>query len=249
MNVVYLGSKKIGYECLVHLITLNESKQINLKAVLTNERSLGEYDLKKLCAEKNIPLLETLDDIIDIESYDLLISVQYHEILKAQHINSARYLAVNYHMAPLPEYRGCNQFSFAIFDQAKVFGTTVHKLQVGIDAGDIIDEIRFPIQPQWDVKDLYDITYEKTLELFTHSILNIINGNINCINQNKLKAERGSKYISRKAIDALKQLSLDDDSDIFVRKIKATSMPNFVPPFFIYNGEKYYVIPEKNYKK
>lgn len=68
------------------------------------------------------------------------------EILNAEHIGHAKNIALNLHMAPLPEYRGCNQFSFAIADNKKEFGTTIHKMDTGIDHGNILFEKRFPIQ-------------------------------------------------------------------------------------------------------
>ena len=63
-------------------------------------------------------------------------------------------------MAPLPEYRGCNQFSFAIVDGKKEFGTTLHKMEEGIDNGDIIAESRFDIPENCFVKELYELTYK-----------------------------------------------------------------------------------------
>ncbi|MBK8684503.1 MAG: hypothetical protein IPN26_05660 [Bacteroidetes bacterium] len=78
---------------------------------------------------------------------DFLISVQYHQILNERHIQKARTLAINLHMAPLPEYRGCNQFSFAILDQYPEFGTTLHVMDERIDHGDILFEKDSPYLP------------------------------------------------------------------------------------------------------
>ena len=133
-----------------------------MQGVLTNNRpSLldKEKDIHSLIEKNNLNHIKSLNDLLLNKDVDFLISVQYHNILKKEHIQKAKVLAVNVHMAPLPEYRGCNQFSFAIIDKAKVFGTTFHVLEEGIDSGDILFENRFPISEKLTVKELYEITY------------------------------------------------------------------------------------------
>ena len=45
---------------------------------------------------------------------------------------------------------------------------------------------------------------------------------------------------------SLKQIDLNQTEEEIILKIKATAMPGFEQPFSIVNGEKYYLIPEKN---
>jgi methionyl-tRNA formyltransferase len=248
MNILYLGSKKIGYECLLQLVELSGNYGMNIAGVLTNEKAAYAREIIDLASKNKIPVYKDTDDILSLENIDLLISVQYHRILKKEHISIAG-LAVNYHMAPLPEYRGCNHFSFALFEGAKEFGTTVHRLDVGIDSGDIIDEIRFPIDESWDVSKLYTVTYDQTLELFRRSIMKILKKEISFVPQTALVGKRGTKLIKRKDIESLKRITETDPISVIAKKVKATSMPGFEPAFFIYEGEKYYIIPEKHFPK
>ena len=140
-NVVFLGSKKIGLRCLKYLIEQSKKLNYNLIGILTNER--GE-EILNFAKEYDIPIIFNLEDYLYLnEKVDIAISVQYHLILKEEHINKAEEITVNLHMAPLPEYRGCNQFSFAILDGKHEFGTTLHRLEPGIDSGDILFEKRF----------------------------------------------------------------------------------------------------------
>ena len=122
--------------------------------------------IKSLANDYDIPFIEELDLILDLENIDFIISIQYHLILSQKHIDVAKKLALNLHMAPLPEYRGCNQFSFAIFNNAKIFGTTLHMLESGIDNGAILAERRFQIKKGVDVKSLYDKTFDESIQLF-----------------------------------------------------------------------------------
>ncbi|HYC39255.1 MAG TPA: formyltransferase family protein [Chitinophagaceae bacterium] len=245
MNILYLGSKKIGCECLRELLSIAAEEGAALKGILTNPQAAYAREITALAGERSIPVFAELDEILQLKDIDLLVSVQYHRILRREHIAVAR-LAVNYHMAPLPEYRGCNQFSFALFEGAKEFGTTVHRLENGVDSGAIIDEIRFPVDSKWDVSELYEATYRHTLNLFRRSIPQLLRRNYSLTPQQDLVASRGSRIYRRKDIERLKQINVDDPVPLIVKKVKATSMPGFEPPYFIHDGEKYYIIPEKH---
>lgn len=135
-TVIFLGSKPIGYECFAYLVAQCEQLNIEVVGLLTQARKeFGEgHDLAALAAENGIPVFASLEEMPDC---DVIYSVQYHEILKAQHIAKAKQVAVNLHMAPLPEYRGSNQFTFAILEEKKEFGTTIHTMLPGVDNGDI----------------------------------------------------------------------------------------------------------------
>ena len=149
---------------MVLLVYLDNQNNLDFKliGVLTNARGKKVIEY---CREKSIMVVNNLNEFLDADSCDIAISVQYDKILKKSHISKAKEIFVNLHMAPLPEYRGCNQFSFAIIDSAKEFGTTIHRLEEGIDSGAIIFEDRFPISKNCWVNELYEITYQRSIEI------------------------------------------------------------------------------------
>src|SRR5690606_301514 len=97
-------------------------------------------------------------------------SVQYHELLPAATIRKAAKKAVNLHLAPLPEYRGCNQFSFAIMDEVDEFGVSIHEIDERIDHGTVLFEKRFPVAPRTWVASLYEETVRHGFELFCNTL-------------------------------------------------------------------------------
>lgn len=242
-KVLFLGSKPIGYSCLEHLIGCQNEEGIEIIGVLTNDnnRFNAALSVKELARQHRIPLYENLDQM---PSSDFLISVQYHEILKAEHIRKAQQVAINLHMAPLPEYRGCNQFSFALLDQKKVFGTTLHVMDEGIDHGDILFEKRFPIPENCWVEELYDLTYRASLELFREKISEIFRNNYTRTSQQSLIAERGSSLHYRKEMQHIKQIDLSWEEEKILRHLRATSMPGFEPPFTVIENQKIYLSRE-----
>jgi methionyl-tRNA formyltransferase len=238
-KVIFLGSKPIGYQCLLFLIENAKSLNIQLEAVFSNDNTRfgTEFSVKKLASDYQIPFFNTISEIEKMNNVQFLISVQYHQILKKKHIEKAEIVAINLHMAPLPEYRGCNQFSFAILNNEKEFGTTIHLMDEKIDNGAIIAEKRFTIPEKCDVKELYDITYNHSIELFKNNISTILNLKFETIAFNK---NAKSHLYFRKDIEPYKILDKNWDSEKIDRHIRALSMPGFEPPFFIENGEKVY---------
>ncbi|MGD1846750.1 MAG: formyltransferase family protein [Salibacteraceae bacterium] len=238
--LIFLGSKEIGYECLLYLIEQRERLGVRIAGVLTNDRSLGKNgpSIKELCAKQDLKLISSLDQLLEQPDCDFLVSVQYHEILKTPHIRKARKLAVNLHMAPLPEYRGANQFSFAIIDRYPVFGTTIHQLEESVDGGAILFEKRFPVPENIFVKALYQLTFDASIELFQESIGKIINEDYQAVPQEQWVNDRPTAYHWRKEIDRIKQIDGNWDKEKQARHFRATFFPPFPPPFMMIDGQK-----------
>jgi methionyl-tRNA formyltransferase len=239
LKVVFLGTKKIGYACFQYLIQQSDALNIEIIGLFTKENTtLGNgISLTNLAIQNAITDYHSLDSLPEC---DILYSVQYHEILKQKHIDKAKIIALNLHMAPLPEYRGCNQFSFAIIDNKKEFGTTIHQMQTGIDDGDMLFEKRFAIPENCWVNDLYELTYKHTLSLFQETLKDIISSKYELKPQSLFIESRGTSMHYRNEMDALKIIDTTWDEEIKHRYIRATSMPGFEMPYSIVDGEKLY---------
>lgn len=238
-KIIFLGSKPIGYQCLKFLIASKEQLNIDILGILTQHRKEfgSNTDLAALAEENNIPVLASLADMPEC---DIIYSVQYHEILKAEHIVKAKQIAVNLHMAPLPEYRGSNQFSFALIDEKEEFGTTIHQMDTRIDHGDIIFQKRFTIPRNCWAFQLYELTYEASLKLFCQTLGHIISGNFKKVAQQDLVASKGTSLHYRHEIVDLKRIDLSWEEEKIKRHIRATTMPGFEPPYCEVNKRKIY---------
>lgn len=246
-KIAFLGTKDIGYYCLEHLLLNSDNLNTEVIAVLTNERRsiLGkDISIKDLCHQFKTPIFESPEQLISISDFDILISIQYHEILKERHIAKARQVAVNLHMAPLPEYRGCNQFSFAIVDGATEFGTTIHRLEERTDSGAIMFERRFAIPDNCLVADLYNQTFEESLSLFKESLPPLLSGEYSFADQEPLVGARGTSFHFRKDIETIKQIDLAWDKEKILRHFRATYFPPFDPPYAMNDGGKVFITPE-----
>lgn len=242
-NVIFLGSKLVGAECLQELILQANACEIRVIGVLTNGRSLSadnnEPTVLSVARENEITVYDRPEDLLKLEMpIDFLISVQYHLILREEILNLAKVAAVNLHMAPLPDYRGCNQFSFAIIDRAKEFGTTLHLMTPGIDDGAIIAESRWNLPKTETVKSLYEKTLQESILLFRKSLKSILSGDFETVSQESLIGERASHFHLRNEINQLKEIDLSWPEEKIDRYVRATYFPPFDPPFAYLNGKK-----------
>jgi methionyl-tRNA formyltransferase len=175
-----------------------------------------------------------------------LYSVQYHQILKQVDINKAK-LALNLHMAPLPEYRGANQFSIAIIESKKEFGTTIHIMDRKIDHGAILFEDRFEIPFNCQVSQLYDITAQSALKLFITTFSKILKEEFKLKQQELLVPERGSSFHFKNEMQTLKNIDFNWDTNKIAVYIRATAMPGFEAPYCIIDNRKiYFTLGAKN---
>lgn len=247
-KIVILGNKFISEKCFIYLI--NNLKMLNstIQYYIYNEKYKEENQkLIDICSINNINTSSSLDAINSIPNIDYLISVNYYSIIPKLILNKVKKISINLHMGPLPEYRGCNQFSFAIVNDAKEFGVTIHKIDSGIDTGDILFEKRFEIPEEIYVNDLYKMAEYYSCELFIQNISKVLYGDYSLISQGSI-SNRVSRTYYRKDINKLKIIDINWSSDKILKHIRATSMPGFEPPYFIRNNKKHY-ITAKDLKK
>ncbi len=242
-SLVFLGNKEIGYKTLEYLIDNSSSLGLDISACMTADKMLGETDcsITGLCRDAGINTIVSLDELIGLPKVDIIISVQFHQILKKEHIEKARQIAVNLHMAPLPDYRGCNQFSFAILDRAKEFGTSLHRIEQSVDAGALMFEKRFKVPDNCFVSELYKLTFEHSLKLFKERIWNIINGNYELIPQDALLTKRTTSFHYRKEIEKIKNIDMKWDKEKIMRHFRATYFPPFPNPYYLKDGKRVFL--------
>lgn len=241
-QIVFLGSKPIGAACLQYLIDHKEKLNIEIIAAKTTTRKeLDEgQTVEHLADQYQIPLLHSLDDLPEC---DIIYSVQHNELLLERHIQKARQIAVNLHLAPLPEYRGCNQFSFAIMDEANEFGVTIHEIDTKIDHGAWLFQERFPIDRDIWVKELLNKTTEVGIQLFQNTLADIVQENYDL---KSYPEDVPSQLHYRKEINDLKKIDPTLPEEEIKKRIRATAMPGFEPPYYWKDGKKIYVDLEKN---
>jgi methionyl-tRNA formyltransferase len=86
---------------------------------------------------------------------DILVSVACPQILKQEVITAPKMFCLNYHTALLPENRGRQPLFWALYKNQKETGITIHKIDTGIDTGDILTQESFAISDADTLHTLY----------------------------------------------------------------------------------------------
>lgn len=117
--------------------------------------------------ENTINSPESIDRIQKL-SPDLIISIRYGCILKDECIRMPKHGVINLHSGILPKYRGVMATFWAMLNNEKTIGTTLHTIDdATIDTGEIIKISTIPIQNEKSY-------LQHTLELYRQGVLDII---------------------------------------------------------------------------
>ena len=113
---------------------------------------------------------QRLASAIENTPFDYLFSVLNLEILPPALIKLPVRAAINAHDAPLPRYGGLYAPSWAIFNQESTHGVTWHRMEEGIDTGDILKQYQIPIAADETAFALNAKCYEMAIESFPQLI-------------------------------------------------------------------------------
>lgn len=117
---------------------------------------------------------------------DLFVSMSFNQIFKTRIINLPKFKTINCHAGKLPFYRGRNILNWALINDEKEFGITVHFIDEGIDTGDIILQRTFSITDEDNYNSLLNISYKECANILYDAIKIIQEGNINPIKQSEI---------------------------------------------------------------
>jgi methionyl-tRNA formyltransferase len=110
----------------------------------------------KPVADCNAPeFLETLRQ----DPPDIILSAFYSQIFLREIIRVPRLGCINIHPSLLPQYRGTNPVYWAMVDDCRQAGITIHQIDEGLDTGGILTQADVPILPG----DTHHQLYRKTV--------------------------------------------------------------------------------------
>jgi methionyl-tRNA formyltransferase len=152
-----------------------------------------DSELEKLAYFHNVDFIKSknVNDIDFIEllrkyNCDLFVSLSFNQIFKTDLINLPPFKTINVHCGKLPFYRGRNVLNWALINDEKEFGITVHYVDEGIDTGDIISQKMYPIDDNDTYNSLLDLAYSGCADVLYDSLKIIQSGVVKTISQNLL---------------------------------------------------------------
>lgn len=119
-------------------------------------------------------------------SCDIFVSMSFNQIFKSDILSLPPLKTINCHAGKLPFYRGRNILNWALINDEKEFGVTVHYVDEGIDTGDIILQSCYPISDSDTYATLLERSYIYCAETLLAAIKAIQTGSIQTIKQNTI---------------------------------------------------------------
>ncbi len=139
--------------------------------------------------ERHIPCYpgqpDKLHDILSQIPFDYLFSIVNDHILPPDIFSLPQKMAINYHDSPLPRYAGLNACSWAVINGEKTHGVTWHRIDGGIDTGDICLQQTFDVAPDATALQLSLKASETALAALTKLAPMLRGGQIQTLTQDR----------------------------------------------------------------
>lgn len=196
MKICIAGKNSIAVEGLKYVLAKESISKENL-LILPGPEDSGIDDWQPSLlkfAQDNKLHITTLEELYKIDDL-IFLSLEYSQLIKPHLFNSDALF--NVHFSLLPAYKGMYTSSHPLLNGENHSGVTLHKIDIGIDTGDIIDQIKFDIETNDTARDLYFKYLHFSVELFKKNFDNIISNNFTSSPQENTK----STYFSKKSID------------------------------------------------
>lgn len=186
-------------------------------------RKLTPSPVKVIAEQYDIPIFqpEKLDS--DAQAYlsalpqpDLLIVVAYGLLLPQWALDWAKFGAINVHASLLPRWRGAAPIQRAIEAGDSETGIGIMQMDIGLDTGDVWNEIRLPITDTMNAGQLHDELQTAGAKGLIDTLPIIFSGNATPIAQ----ADNGVTY-AKKLNKAEAKINWNEDAETICRKIRA----------------------------
>jgi len=220
--IVIAGKNNIAVRAVDYLIE-NNFKEI---AVVCNRADNGvdgwQRSLFNFACNNNIKIID-LHQAYQIS--DVFISLEFDKIVKPELFKNPH--VFNIHFSDLPRYKGMYTSVFPILNGDNCGGVTLHAIDFGIDTGDIVDQIIFPIKKDYRARDLYREYLKNSYKLFVKNINIMLLGNLAMRPQGWIN----SSYYSKNSINFQSiELDMNQTAENIVRQVYAYSFREYQLP-------------------
>lgn len=244
MRSVFFTKPKPCTLCMLeHMVGQGEDIRA---VVLSGKDAYAETDMVRFCEANAIPIVDYAECGALFESeetVEMIWCCTFPKLVKKEWIDKAAVAAVNFHAAPLPEYRGVFGYNFAILNDEVEYGVTAHMMDARFDMGDVIEVDRFPYDTRsGSVRELVGLSEARMVSLFGRTYDRFASGER--VELRSQKASEG-RYYSRSDFDRAKVISPFDDEDVVERKVRAYWYPPYEGAYVEVEGKRLLVVTKE----
>jgi methionyl-tRNA formyltransferase len=189
MRVVFLGTPEFATPALKALIGSGE--RYDVRAVITQpDRPAGRGQrltpppVKVAAQWAGVPVFQTerlredsqIYQLLEREKPELMVVVAFGQILPREFFAYPRLGTLNIHASMLPKYRGAAPIVHALLNGETRTGTTIMKIDEGMDTGDIVAQRSLPIEADITAGELERVLAGQGAELLMEAIPAYVSG-------------------------------------------------------------------------
>ena len=193
MRVVFMGTPPIAATCLEKII----ADGIEVVGVFTQPdrpknrgMKLAFSAVKEVALQHDLPIFqpenfredETVEQLRALAP-DVVAVVAYGRILPQRVLDIPSQGCINIHASLLPAYRGSAPYQWAVLDGLKETGVSAMYLCREMDAGDVIDVAKTPIEPNETAGELLDRLAVLGADLLSKTLSRIAQGEVSATPQ------------------------------------------------------------------
>jgi methionyl-tRNA formyltransferase len=239
VRVVFLGkSKRSAVGALDSLI----ARGAEVAAVVAPEPDELTHEAQRLdlaARRHGLPLLSEEELYADPPAgVDLVISFLFWNLIREPLISLGSIGCLNFHPAPLPDYRGVGGYNVAILEGLPSWGVSCHFVDEHFDTGDLVEVERFAIDPEHETAFSLDLkSQEHLLGLFERVLQRTLDG------EQLPRAPQGEgRYVTRAEFDELRVVRPGDD---LRRKLRAFWYPPWPGAVLELDGRQLTLVDEQ----
>lgn len=195
-RIVFMGTPDFSVPVLrslveseyqIVLVVTQPDRPKGRKRVITPPPVKVEAELHHIPVFQPEKLKEEYKKILSYEP-DLIVTAAYGQLLPNELLETPPYGCINVHASLLPELRGGAPIHYSIIQGKKETGITIMYMVEKLDAGDIISQVKIPIENKDHVGTLHDKLSEAGSKLLMETLPNIFAKSIQPIKQDDTKA-------------------------------------------------------------
>jgi len=185
MRVLAIGRTQFLYETIEKLRQSGHEIAGVLTGQAQPEYARKEEDFRRLAGEIGVAF--RLDERINSEAAqnwiracaaDVAVSVNWRTRIGRETIDLLPHGVLNAHAGDLPRYRGNATVAWAILNGEREITLTIHKMDEGLDSGDIVLQHRLPIAEDTYITQLYKAYETLVPDLFAQAVDGLASGRI-----------------------------------------------------------------------
>ena len=212
MRVVYMGKGKAS---AVRALNWLVERGVDVVAVVAPEQSA----LERAARGHGLSLVSEAELYADPPGdVDVVVSFLFWNLIREPLISLGRVGCLNFHPAPLPDFRGVGGYNVAILEGLPEWGVSCHFVDEHFDTGDLVAVERFPIDPDSETALSLDTKSQEQLAALFESVMQrLLDG------EQLPRAPQGEgRYVSRAEFEELREVRPGDDVP---RKLRAFWYP------------------------